>query len=80
LYRYPISACRSIAPVFAELAGKYPNAVFTKVDVDELADIASDQGIEAMPTFRIFKAGKQIFEMRGADPAGLSKACAEHCA
>ena len=70
----------SIAPVYQELADKHPNAVFIKVDVDELADIASDQGIEAMPTFRIFKAGAKIFEMRGADPAGLTKAVAEHCA
>lgn len=28
--------CRFIAPVFAELAKKFPHIVFLKVDVDEL--------------------------------------------
>lgn len=28
--------CRIMAPIFADLAKKFPNAVFLKVDVDEL--------------------------------------------
>jgi len=28
--------CRIMAPIFADLAKKHPNAVFLKVDVDEL--------------------------------------------
>ncbi|RWW57351.1 hypothetical protein BHE74_00035893, partial [Ensete ventricosum] len=30
--------CRAIAPIFAELAKKYPFVIFLKVDVDELKE------------------------------------------
>jgi thioredoxin 1 len=28
--------CRTIAPIFADMAKKFPNVVFLKVDVDEM--------------------------------------------
>ncbi|KAL5203058.1 hypothetical protein ABZP36_014010 [Zizania latifolia] len=49
--------CRIIAPVFADLAKKHPNAVFLKVDVDELKPIAEQFSVEAMPTFLFMKEG-----------------------
>mmetsp|Transcript_69302 Transcript_69302/g.103100 ORF Transcript_69302/g.103100 Transcript_69302/m.103100 type:complete len:81 (+) Transcript_69302:127-369(+) len=33
--------CKMIAPFFAELAEKYPDAIFVKVDVDEGEDLAA---------------------------------------
>uniref|UniRef100_A0A0E0DTN6 Phloem sap 13 kDa protein 1 n=1 Tax=Oryza meridionalis TaxID=40149 RepID=A0A0E0DTN6_9ORYZ len=49
--------CRIIAPVFADLAKKHTNAVFLKVDVDELKPIAEQFSVEAMPTFLFMKEG-----------------------
>nr|CAH7737536.1 unnamed protein product [Callosobruchus chinensis] len=44
-----------MAPVFQQLAGKYPKAVFLKVDVDQCQDTAAAQGVSAMPTFIFYR-------------------------
>lgn len=44
-----------IAPHFEQLPGKYPNAVFLKVDVDKCQDTAAAQGVSAMPTFIFYR-------------------------
>lgn len=44
-----------IAPVFEQLAGKYPRAVFLKVDVDKCQETAAAQGVSAMPTFIFYR-------------------------
>ncbi|KAM0846226.1 hypothetical protein ACQ4PT_055806 [Festuca glaucescens] len=49
--------CRVIAPVFADLAKKFPHVAFLKVDVDELKPIAEQFSVEAMPTFLFMKEG-----------------------
>jgi large subunit ribosomal protein L40e len=58
--------CQRIAPFFAQLAEKYPDCVFVKVDVDENEDVAQECGVSAMPTFKAFKDGKQVDELVGA--------------
>ena len=55
-----------IAPKFQEFSSKYPNVTFLKVDVDQLGDVAMEQGIRAMPTFLIFKDGQKVKEIVGA--------------
>ncbi|KAL6647577.1 hypothetical protein ACP70R_015014 [Stipagrostis hirtigluma subsp. patula] len=70
--------CRIIAPVFAELAKKFTNAVFLKVDVDELKDVAAEYNIEAMPTFLFFKGGQNIHTVVGARKEELQAKVEEH--
>ena len=41
-----------IAPEFDALAAATPGAVFRKVDVDKVHDLAERCGISAMPTFQ----------------------------
>ncbi|KAJ3099414.1 hypothetical protein HDU97_003204 [Phlyctochytrium planicorne] len=69
--------CRVIAPKVEEFSQKYTDAVFLKVDVDEVPDVAESAGIRAMPTFQIFKDGKKIAEVVGADPVKLNAAIAK---
>lgn len=52
--------CQRIAPIYAKLADDNPAVAFLKVDVDEMADLAADSGISAMPTFHFMKSGKVI--------------------
>ena len=47
--------CKMIGPYFEELAAKFQNVVFVKVDVDDLDDIAAECGISAMPTFQLYR-------------------------
>merc|ERR1711862_714884 len=59
--------CQFIGPVFVELAEKNPGATFVKLDVDEMSDISQECGINAMPTFHVFKNGEKVDELVGAD-------------
>merc|ERR1712137_1150969 len=58
--------CKAIAPFFEELAGKYPDIVFVKVDVDDCDDVAAKCGISAMPTFHKYAKGAKVKEVVGA--------------
>ncbi|KAI4995743.1 hypothetical protein ZWY2020_037791 [Hordeum vulgare] len=42
--------CRIMAPVFADLAKKFPNAVFLKVDVDDLKSFVMNYNISRIDT------------------------------
>ncbi|KAJ8513030.1 hypothetical protein OPV22_003464 [Ensete ventricosum] len=65
--------CRAIAPIFAELAKKYPFVIFLKVDVDELKSVAQDWAIEAMPTFIFLKEGTIVDKIVGAQKEELQR-------
>jgi len=60
-----------IAPYVEQLATEYSAVHFIKVDVDDLSDVAEQQGITAMPTFAFFRAGKRVHEFRGASKEKL---------
>ena len=66
-----------IAPHFERLATEHKDAIFIKVDVDDASDVASDQEISAMPTFKFFKNKVQVFSMSGANLEKLQQKVAE---
>jgi thioredoxin 1 len=70
--------CKFIAPKFEELANEETAVTFAKVDVDEASEVAEDQKIHAMPTFKLYKDGTQVAELMGADLQGLIALVAEH--
>ncbi|KAF7878850.1 hypothetical protein EAF04_000053 [Stromatinia cepivora] len=66
--------CKAIAPIYEQLSAQLsrPNKItFTKVNVDNQTEIASTYSVTAMPTFMIFKEGKQVEKVQGADPKKL---------
>ncbi|TPX56910.1 hypothetical protein PhCBS80983_g04204 [Powellomyces hirtus] len=63
--------CKMIAPKFEEFSKKYDKAVFIKIDVDEVPDVAEQAGVSSMPTFLIYKNGEKIAEVVGANPTKL---------
>merc|ERR1719285_633424 len=68
--------CRQMEPIYEQLAQENKGITFLHVDVDESKDIASAEGIEAMPTFVFYVNGKRRDDMklRGANVAGLKAA------
>ncbi|KAK1311335.1 hypothetical protein QJS10_CPA08g00159 [Acorus calamus] len=70
--------CRIIAPFFAELAKKLPEALFLKVDVDELPKVAADWAVEAMPTFVIVKEGTILDRVVGVRKEELHQKIQHH--
>lgn len=64
--------CKAIAPLYGKLAVEYEGRViFARYDVDKAADLAAEMNVSAMPTFRLFKNGKEIDSLVGADPSKL---------
>lgn len=69
--------CKAVAPIYEQLSAQLsrPGQItFTTVDVDQQKEIAQSYNISAMPTFLIFKAGREIKRVRGADPKALDAA------
>ncbi|CAN6226737.1 unnamed protein product [Urochloa humidicola] len=66
-------ASRKMSPVFADLAQKYRNVVFLKVDVDveEMETVATKFSIKGVPTFLFMKGGDIKHRVRGADKEEL---------
>jgi thioredoxin 1 len=69
--------CHAIAPVYNQLstANSAPGIMtFVKIDVDAQQEIAREYGISAMPTFLVFKEGKVVETIRGANSPALKAA------
>jgi thioredoxin 1 len=59
--------CRIVAPVIEALAGEMKGvARFGKVDVDQNPTTAAKFGIQSIPTLVLFKAGKAVDQIIGA--------------
>ncbi|CAJ2647827.1 thioredoxin H2 [Trifolium pratense] len=65
--------CKYMEPIIKELAAKYKDVEFIKIDVDELMDVASAFQVQAMPTFILIKKGKVVEKVVGAKKEQLQK-------
>jgi thioredoxin 1 len=63
-----------IAPKYEGFSKTYTKAVFLKVDVDEVPEVAEKAEVRAMPTFQIYVKGAKVDEVVGADPTKLELA------
>jgi len=61
--------CRMIAPIIEELSRDYKGKIkFVKVNVDNNTQLATDLEILSIPVLIIFKNGKEIKRIQGANP------------
>lgn len=58
--------CKAIAPFVDRLADKYPDVEFVKIDVDQVKELAKRYKVSAMPTFKLFKGGKEVAQVGGS--------------
>ena len=65
--------CQQIAPKYEAMAAALPHAKFVKIDVDECKDVSQSYGVQSMPTFIMFRGGKKVDEMKGADENALKE-------
>jgi len=70
--------CQRIAPFYEELSGKFPRAVFLKVDVDQCQETAAANSVTAMPTFIFFRNKTKIDKLQGADTNALEAKVKQH--
>jgi thioredoxin 1 len=59
------SPCRRLAPVLEELARETPEARIVKVNVDTSPDLATEYGVDSIPSLKIFKNGIVTKELVG---------------
>ena len=61
--------CRMLAPVFEDLSDDYAGKVtFAKVNVDDNRELAKQYKIMSIPQLLLFKNGKLVNSMVGAQP------------
>jgi thioredoxin 1 len=59
--------CRMMHPVIRELAGQYQGKIlFRKLNTDFYKGIAAKMNISGIPTYILFKDGKEIWRSTGA--------------
>lgn len=66
--------CKMISPKFEQMEKDYTNVVFIKVDVDKNSEVAEQESVSAMPTFKFFKKGTKKSEVVGASEKKLKEA------
>ncbi len=72
--------CRYVGPIVDQLVGEFAGkAVVGKLNVDENPHIAQRYGIQSIPALFVFRGGKIVERIVGAQPAGvIRQALARH--
>ncbi|KAK1301055.1 Thioredoxin H2-2 [Acorus calamus] len=65
--------CRFIEPVIKEFAAKFIDAMFAKIDIDELPSVAEEWKVEAVSMFVFVKKGTEVDKVVGANKEELEK-------
>jgi thioredoxin 1 len=60
--------CRVMKPVLAELAAERDDLRVVQLDVDAEQRTASEYGVLSMPTFILFRDGREVQRLVGARP------------
>lgn len=58
--------CKMMHPIFERMSKKYRHIQFARVNVDQNQDISMKFGVQAIPTFIMFKGGQPVDRMMGA--------------
>ncbi len=62
--------CRSFAPTYEEVSGRYPNLVFAKVNTEEQTELAGYFKIRSIPTLMVLREKVILYSEPGALSAG----------
>lgn len=73
-----VESCMHMDEVIEALASAHPEVIFWRVDAETVADAALHFCIEAVPTFVLLRAGKEVQRVNGAQAEVLAGAISEH--
>ena len=60
--------CKTLAPVFDEMAVHHGDIFFGKVNTEEARDLAEAFQVRSVPTIMAFKEGQLVYEQSGLPP------------
>ena len=63
--------CQMMMPVIDELAKEAKDFTVAKLDIDQAPEVAAKHNVMSVPTFILFKDGKEAARMMGAMPKDL---------
>lgn len=63
--------CQMMGPIIDEMASEAEKFDVKKIDIDESPEITAKYNVMSVPTFIIFKGGKEVGRMMGAMPKEL---------
>ncbi|KAJ1648463.1 glycerol ether metabolic process [Coemansia erecta] len=72
-------SCKAMNPIFEKLAKDHSDITFLSVDVDEASELAQEQEITSMPTFKFFDNGKAVDTVVGAKKQALEHSMDSFC-
>ena len=73
--------CKMMHPVFESLSRKYPSIRFARMDVDRNRVVPARHGVQAIPTFIMFRNGQPVERLMGAVGApGIHMVCKKYAA
>jgi thioredoxin len=70
--------CKALTPKYEAMARAHPTVRFCKVDVDALDAIAAEHNVTGMPTIVLYKRGREVARIVGADAAKIEAAVLKH--
>jgi len=70
--------CQRIAPIFAEMAKKFPGAILMSADIQACPVAAQNNNITATPTFIFYRNKTKIDFFSGGDPEALEARIRKH--
>ncbi|KAF8378380.1 hypothetical protein HHK36_029719 [Tetracentron sinense] len=70
--------CRLMEPAIEEMAAKFTDVGFVKIDVDELMEVARAFEVQAMPSFLLIKQGKVVDKVVGTKKDELQRKIEKH--
>lgn len=60
--------CRMMSPIVDQLADELADVKVCKVDIDQAEALATEYGVEVVPTFIVFENGKSVKSVSGVMP------------
>ncbi len=65
--------CKQIYPYFEELSMKFRKVVFIYINVDQFDDLADQEHVCSLPTFKFYSANSLVKEFSGTDRVKLKR-------
>ena len=60
--------CRMMSPIVDQLADELADVKVCKVDIDQAEALATEYGVEVVPTFIVFEIGEAVKSVSGVMP------------
>ena len=66
--------CKVMAPIYEQAASQFPTLKFLKAQQEESPEVFERFGVQAIPTYVVFKEGREVHRQVGALPASRFQA------